>query len=380
MGQQHKHLIIVAGEASGDMHAAHLVKALKQKDTSLVFSGLGGEKMREAGVDIYYDLTQMAVIGFSEVLKHYNALKKIFNLILQKCITLKPSAVILIDYPGFNLRLAQELKKHNIKVIYYISPQVWAWKKNRVFTIKKCVDAMLVFFQFEKDFYARYGIPAKFIGNPLIDIVKVTRKKENFLSSVNFDPHKLTIGLLPGSRDKEIQNLLPLMLQTALLLEKKFQGIQFLLLKAPTIKKDIIKKYLKKYHLNIKLIENNTYNGIHASDFCLVASGTATLETAILEKPIVIIYKTSLLTWLLAKLFVKIPYIGLVNIVAQKRIVPECIQFQATPQQISQKIESILKDDNKMAFMRKELRDVRLSLGEKNSAEKAALKILKVIA
>ncbi len=376
MGSPPKHLILVAGEASGDLHAAHLVAALHRLDPSITFSGLGGPKMRAAGVHLYHDLTKWAVVGFWEVLKHYRKIRKAFYLILQKIDEQKVDAVILVDYPGFNLRLARELKKRNIKIIYYISPQVWAWKEKRVHFIKKNVDKMMVLFQFEKDFYARFGIPVDFVGHPLVDTVRAHTSRNDFLNAKNLAADRLTIGLLPGSREKEIETLLPIMIGAAKKLHEEFSRTQFLVLKAPTIAKSSIKKYVRETGLNIRVVEDNVYDGINASDLCLVASGTATLETAILEKPMVIIYKTSLLTWALAKMFVKIKHIGLVNIVAGELVAPECVQFQATSQHIAEALKKIITDEPRIADMKTKLRAVKASLGTGGASDRAAKKIL----
>ncbi len=379
MGSTPKHLVIVAGEASGDMHAAHLIETLKRLDPSITFSGLGGPKMRAAGVDLYEDLTKMAVVGFWEVVKHYKDIKKAFNLILKKIDETAVDAVILVDYPGFNLRLARELKKRNIKVIYYISPQVWAWKQKRVHFIKKNVDKMLVLFQFEKDLYANFGINVEFIGHPLIDTIKTHGAKESFLLSNNLSPEKLTIGILPGSREKEIENLLPVMLDAAKRLAGEFPQIQFLIIKAPTIARSSIKQYLQRNSLTCQIIDDNIHDGVNACELCMVASGTATLETAILQKPMVVVYKTSLLTWILAKLFVKIADIGLVNVVAGRRIVPECVQFQATGRRIAAELKNIFTDELKIADMKTNLRAVKESLGPGGASLRAAGEVLKTL-
>ena len=306
MTTANNHIVIVAGEASGDMHAAHLVESIKHLDPSVIFSGLGGSKMEAAGVELYQDLTKIAVVGFWEVVKHYKDIKKAFDLILKKIKAVNADAVILVDYPGFNLRLAKELKKRNVKVIYYIRPQVWAWKEKRVHFIKKNVDRMLVLFQFEKSFYARFGADVQFVGHPLVDTIKVHATKESLLESKNLSADQLTIGILPGSRQKEIETLLPIMLQAARILNQEFPQIQFLIIKAPTITKASIKEHLQSASLTYQIVDENVYDGINACDLCMVASGTATLETAILQKPMVVVYKASFLTWILAKLFVKI--------------------------------------------------------------------------
>jgi len=380
MESKPKHFVLVAGEASGDLHGAHLVEAIKRIAPSTTFSGLGGPKMQSSGVELYNsDLTQMAVVGFWEVVKHYSDIKKIFHLILEKIETIHINAVILIDYPGFNLRLARELKKRNIKVIYYISPQVWAWKKNRVHFIKNNVDQMLVIFRFEVDFYAQFGIDVHFVGHPLIDSIEVNTSKENLLASCGLSKETLTIGILPGSRQKEIENLLPIMLTAAKILESEFPKIQFLILKAPTIPISSIEHYLQGSSLSHRIIDENTHNGINACDLCMVASGTATLETAILQKPMVVIYKTSLLTWILARLVVKIKNIGLVNVVAGKRIVPECVQFQATGNRIAEELKNIFTNEPKIAEIKSNLKKVKESLGLSGASQRAAEEILKTV-
>lgn len=376
MNPSPKHFIIIAGEASGDMHAAHLVTEIKKLNPNITFSGLGGQNMQQAGVELYTDMTRLAVIGFIEVIKHYSEIKKIFNLTLKKVRDTNSDAVILVDYPGFNLRLARKLKKMNVKVIYYISPQVWAWKESRVKQIKKVVDQMLVLFSFEKEFYARHGMEVDLVGHPLIDTVKADTSRENVLDAVNFTSNKLTIGILPGSRDKEIETLLPPMLEAAAILNALHPHIQFLVSKAPTIKKEKIDRFVKDPSLPLAVTDLPSYDVIHACDMCIVASGTATLETAILEKPMVVVYKTSLLTWVLAKMLVKIPFIGLVNIVAGKKIVPECVQFQATGKHIAEELAAIFTNELKVADIKSNLRKVKTALGAPGASQRAAEKII----
>lgn len=374
-----KNLILVAGEASGDMHGAHLVRAIQEIAPLTKFAGLGGPKMRACGVELYQDLTKMAVVGFWEVIKHYGKIRKAFHLILEKITSIKPDAVILIDYPGFNLRLAKELKKRDIKVIYYISPQVWAWKKNRVYSIAKNIHKMLVLFPFEVEFYARYGVTVKYVGHPLVDSIYINAPKEQILQSNNLSSDALTIGILPGSREKEVEQLLPIMLDAAKIMAQDVPKTQFLIIKAPTVAKSSIERHLRKISLTFSIIENNPYDGINACDLCIVASGTATLETAMLQRPMVIVYKTSLLTWLLAKCFVKIDNIGLVNVVMGKRIVPECIQFQATGPKVAAQLKNIMTDEIKIADIKIGLKKVKESLGPGGASQRAAAEILNSI-
>ncbi|MCD4780579.1 MAG: lipid-A-disaccharide synthase [Candidatus Omnitrophica bacterium] len=373
-----RHILIVAGETSGDIHAAHLVTELKKINPTFSFSGLGGPRLEAAGVEIYKDLTKLAVVGFTEVIKHYHEFKQAFDLILNKITETQAEAIILVDYPGFNLRLAKAINK-KIKVIYYISPQVWAWKKNRVFLIKKYIDKMMVIFPFEKDFYARYGIYARFVGHPLTESIRISRHRDHILQQHNLNPDQTTIGLLPGSRHKEIDRHLPIMLKTAEILQKKFPMLQFLLIKAPNMTEDILSRYLLGTILNIHSFQDDSYELRSTCHLCLVASGTATLETALLNVPMVVIYKTSFLTWLLAKLFIKIPYIALVNVVAKKKIVPEFVQYQAKPRIIAKQCEQIFSDDEATETMKKSLDWICSLLGKKEASQQAAQEVVNTI-
>jgi lipid-A-disaccharide synthase len=372
MEQPQKHFVIVAGEASGDLHAAHLVDELKRIDPALTFSGVGGTRMRASGVELYHDMSSLAVVGFFEVLKHYREIREVFNLILKKIDTVRPQAVILVDYPGFNLRLAREIRKRDIPVIYYISPQVWAWKANRVRQVARYVDKMLVFFAFEKEFYARRGIEVDFVGHPLIDVVHPATSKTEFLKTHGLSADRLTIGLLPGSRQNEIRSLLPVMLEAADILHREFTQIQFIVLKAHTIDRSLLDPVCARAACRPVIIEEKTYDGINASDLCMVASGTATLETAILGKPMVIVYRTSLLTWLLARCLVKIPYIGLVNVVAGKEVVPECVQFQAKGENIAAELKRMFTDEIQISDIKADLQKVREALGPGGSTRRSA--------
>lgn len=377
--QHSLHLMIVAGEASGDAHAAALVQAIHELREDITFSGLGGPQMKAAGVQIDEDLTRFAVVGFVEVLKHYKEFKWSFKLFLAKVSERKPAAVILVDYPGFNLRLAKALKKMGIKVIYYISPQVWAWKENRVRAIKKDVERMLVLFQFEKIFYWKHGIDVDFVGHPLVDRVKITQDRDQFLHLLHLPPQKITIGLLPGSRQKEVETLLPIMLDTAKILFRQDPRLQFLVMKSPELPRELYERFLTDQHLPIHIINGDFYNGVNACDLCLVASGTATLETALLGKPMIVVYKTSALTYWLARMLIKIPYIGLVNIVAEEKVVPECIQYEATGSNIANQARAIYLNQDKMRLMTAALLKIRPLLGTNGASRRAAEAVLKSI-
>ncbi|MFH1641211.1 MAG: lipid-A-disaccharide synthase, partial [Candidatus Omnitrophota bacterium] len=327
----------------------------------------------KAGVNLYFNIVDLAVVGFIEVLKNLKKFHKIFSGILKEVDKVKPELAILVDYPGFNLRLAEELHKRHIPVVYYISPQVWAWGENRIKTIKRVVSRMIVVFKFEEELYKKHEVPVSFIGHPLLDVVKADVSKEKLLGGLGLDLNNLTFALLPGSREKEVTSLLPVMLETASLLYKYLgNNIQFLVLRSPAVKEEIFKDIMKRYHLPAKVFSDMTYNGLAASDFALVASGTATLETAILAKPMVILYKVSFLTWAYLKLIIKIPYIGLVNVVKQEKFIAEFIQYDARPKKIADYISRVIKDKAEMTRIKQGLSDLISILGEKGATSRAA--------
>jgi lipid-A-disaccharide synthase len=375
-----KKILIVAGEASGDLHAADLVCAIKKIYPGVVFFGLGGPNLKKQGAELSGDLTKFAVVGFWEVLKNLPKFKMFFHKILKIADTQKPDLAILVDYPGFNLRLAGELKKKNIPVVYYISPQIWAWGPKRIRLIKKVVKKMIVLFKFEEELYKKYGIPVTFAGNPLLDNVKTTLTGEELLQKAGLKPGILTVALLPGSREKEVKSLLPVMLKCAEIINGYLlHRVQFLILRAPSVKEEIFVRLLKSYGLPIKVISNQTYNAIAASDFSLVCSGTATLETAILATPMVILYKVSFLTWLLVRWLIKIPYIGLVNVVKGRKLVEEFIQFDAEPEKICDYVIPLLQDKEKLKSLKNELLAIKPLLGQAGASHRAAQAVVDLL-
>lgn len=368
------HLMVIAGEASGDMRAAELVKALLLLRPDTRFSGIGGDCMQKAGVVLFENITSLAVIGIVEVIKNLAAIKKVFDHTLRQIDSTRPDAVILVDYPGFNLRLAREIKKRGIKVIYYISPQVWAWRQGRIHKIKQLVDTMIVLFPFERDLYAKYGMQAVYAGHPLIDEVRPHTPASEVLVSIGLQTNTPTIGLMPGSRQKEITRHLPSIIEAARVLYQKDARYQFILLKAATIERSLLEHYIPA-DLPIKIHEDSPYDGINAMDAAIVASGTATLETALLQKPMVIIYKTSWITYAIARMVIKIPYIGLVNVVAGRRIVDELIQEECNAQNIAAAIIKAMNDTK----LREDLKEVRAALGAPGAALRAAEAVIKTL-
>ncbi|MBU2540573.1 MAG: lipid-A-disaccharide synthase [Candidatus Omnitrophica bacterium] len=378
-----KTIFIVAGETSGDRHGASLVKALQDKHLEIKFFGLGGKYLQEAGVKLLFNITDLAVVGFFEVLHNLAKFRSIFVKTLNEIKRIKPACCILIDYPGFNLRLARELKKMHIPVIYYISPQVWAWHRSRVKLIKKYVDKMIVVFEFEKEFYRRFGIEAEFVGHPLLDAVEIKKDSNQLIKKYNLKKEKTTIALLPGSRKKEIQKLLPIMLESARIIDKNNQrNTQFIFIQSNTLNNDSSLTPLLEGFKDLDLIkvsEDEIYDCLSASDLAIVASGTATLETALTSTPMVIIYKLNLLSWMLARLLVKIPYIGLVNVVAGEKVVPELIQFKAQPRLIGRACLELLSDKGKYQEIKLKLDSLKKRLGKVGASKSAAEIIAKLI-
>jgi lipid-A-disaccharide synthase len=369
-----KKILIISGEESGEMRAAALVHEIKALQPDIQFAGIGGERCRQEGVVTFTDVSELAVMGFTEVLKNISRIKRVFNLTLEHARREKPDLAILVDYPGFNLRLAKELKKLNIKVVYYVSPQIWAWKASRIKIIKKVVDRMMVLFPFEKDVYARYNYTADFTGHPLIDEVKAVIPREVFLRSMNLDPDKPVLGLLPGSRPLEIANLLESMLQAGQLVQKELPDVQLLVLKARNLPKDVFEGYCADAPEGTKVSEDY-YNALNACDNAIVCSGTATLETAIMGKPMIVVYRTSWLTSLIVKLLIRIPYISLVNIVAGKKVVEEFLQQDVAPQNLADHVLKLFAPEAN-AIMRQELERVKTLLGEPGASRRAACVVL----
>jgi lipid-A-disaccharide synthase len=368
---QIKRLMIVCGEASGDAHAAGLARAILEMSPGIRISGVGGELLRQSASEIYCDIKGLSVIGFFDALKKLPRFFSLRALILEKIKSEKPDAIILVDFSGFNLRLAKAINK-SIPVIYYISPQVWASRPGRVKTIRKYIDKMLVFFKFEQEFYRRYAVEADFIGHPLLDIVRPTMGKDEFLAKYGLRKAQTTIALLPGSRNAEVQKILPIMLQSCAIISERLSGAQFIIAKSAQVEPGVFQRLTKGLGLGLKIIENETYNCLDAADFCLVASGTATLETAIMQKPFLVIYKMGLLNYLLYLPQVKVPFIGMVNIVAGKMIVPEFIQSRARPENIAAGALAILNDPSRIKIMREELGQVKSLLGDNGAASRAA--------
>ncbi len=364
--------MIIAGETSGDLHAAHLVKSLRSLNPRIEIFGIGGKCMKDAGVEIIYDIVELAVIGFVEVLKHLSIFKKIFDKLVGLLDTRRPDIVILVDYPGFNLRFAKKVKEKNIPVIYYISPQIWAWGKERIREIKKCVDKMIVIFGFEEELYKEAGVKVSFVGHPFLDSVRPLWKKEETIRHMHLNHNSIKIALLPGSRAIEIERHLPHMLKACEKIKEKLPDAEFMLSRRQELDKSIYNKIIFSSTIKPHSLENRPYEIMDVASLVIVSSGSATLETAIMQRPMVVIYKTSFITWLFAKNLIKIPDIGLVNVVAGKRIVPELVQFQVNAENIAKEALEILKDRHKQEEIKEELRQVKQKLGSSGAISRAS--------
>jgi lipid-A-disaccharide synthase len=365
-----KQVLIICGEPSGELHAATLVSAIKAISPGIRILGVGSRLLERSGAEIIYDTSGLSVMGLFDVLKKLPKFLFLRKLILNKIANEKFDAIIFVDFSGFNLRVAKAIN-NSIPTIYYVSPQVWASRPGRIETIRRYIKKMIVLFKFEREFYSRHAMVVDFVGHPLLDIARPAMAKNEFLAGLGLSDKKKTIVLFPGSRKQEIKNILPVMLKTARLLNKEINA-QFIIAKPAQVDWDIYNCLIKKSNLDAKVVEGKTYDCMEAADFCLVCSGTATLETAIMQKPFVIIYKMDLLNYLLYRPQVKLPYIGIVNIVAGSKIIPEFVQFGARAKKIAPEVLRIWRDQRELQKITSGLALVKSSLGEPGAAIRAA--------
>lgn len=355
--------MIVAGEASGDIYGADLVHETTILDGNVHFFGIGGARMREAGVQTLVDSADMAVVGLVEVIKHFDVISAAFLKLKRILLNNPPDLLILIDYPGFNLRLAKVAKKAGVRVLYYISPQIWAWRQGRVKKIARLVDHMAVILPFEAAFYEKTGVPVSFVGHPMLDMVQVKLDRGAAARSFGLDPQRKIIGLFPGSRKNEIERLLPVIVSSAAKLKEQFPEIQFVLPLASTLQPSDIQPQFEAAQLDVMITSERIHDLIRACDAVISVSGTVTLEIALVGTPMVIIYRLSPITYHLARRLIKIDNIGLCNIVAGKTVVRELIQDEASPENIVTEIGRMFTDTAYDADIRRGLTEVRTRLG-----------------
>lgn len=367
--QQTKRIVIIAGEESGDIHASVLIKQLKAiYSDNIEISGIGGKHMQAAGAHLISNLAQYGVTGLTEVLRYLKILRNAFNKIKQHLKEHKPDLLLLVDYPGFNLRLAQYAKQElGIKIVYYISPQIWAWKANRIHLIKKCIDRMAVILPFEKEIYQKAGVPVSFVGHPLLEKLSSTPDMNLSRDLLNLPKDKKIIALLPGSRTNEIERHMPVLRDTACLLTQSTPDLHFIIPIAGTINEKQITDYFIKQELPVSFIKGKAIESMAAADFVIVASGTASLECALLKKPMCIIYKSSFLTYHAAMKLIKVKFLGLCNLLMNRMMISEFLQYDCNPIELSKYILDFHQDINQPQKMISQLSSLNESLSPNSS-------------
>jgi lipid-A-disaccharide synthase len=375
--QQTKRMVVIAGEESGDAHAASFIREITCQYPNLKISGIGGQHMKNAGVELISDLARYGVTGLSEVLRHFRVIRKAYKDIKLHLQMHKPDLLVLVDYPGFNLRLAKYAKQVlGIRVLYYISPQIWAWKAGRIHTIRKSVDMMAVILPFETLIYEQAGVPVTFVGHPLVEKIKINETAEMLRSKLNLPQDQTVIALLPGSRSHEIERHMPVLRDTAVKMLKDGIHAHFVIPVAGTIHPDTIQSYFTNTTVPYTLLCGKAIEAMACSNFVIVASGTASLESALLEKPMCIIYKGSLISYIVAMMLIKVKYLGLCNLLQNKMIVPEFLQYDCNSKELARLVSEHLADINLTTAMHKRLKKLKDSL----SAQHAECSISQLIA
>ncbi|MBP2649994.1 MAG: Lipid-A-disaccharide synthase [Firmicutes bacterium] len=371
-------VMISVGEASGDLHGASVAEALKKLEPSAKLFGMGGSTMRTAGVEINFDIADLGVIGFVEVIRNLPRLFKLRDQLAELMVRERPDVLVIIDYPDFNIRLAKIAKKLGIPVVSYIPPTAWAWRRGRAKEVAKTVERVASIFPFEAEVYQEAGANVTFVGNPSLDIVKSTMTKEEAYQYFDADPAKRIILLMPGSRNQEIINLLPVMLEAAEKVCQKAPDCQFYIPVASTISREILQNIVSEFNISVKFTTDKNYDLMNISTASIVASGTATLETALMALPTVIIYKLATITYWLGRLLVKVPYFGLPNIIAGRKVVPELLQNEANSENIANEVLKMLNDSIVRQQIVSDLIEVKTKLGQYGAIERVAKVILEV--
>ena len=364
-----KRILISAGESSGDLHASNLIKELKHLNGDLEFFGIGCNKMESVGVRLLERMDSLSIVGVWEIFSKLKIIRDIFKKIEREIEKNKTDFAILIDYPGFNLPLAKMLSKKGIPCIYYITPQMWVWGSWRIKKFKAYIKKALVIFKFEEDFMTHYGVPATFVGHPLLDEPYKAVPTKEAKANLGINPDEFTIALLPGSRPLEVKTILPKMFCAARLIKKE-KDVQFILSQSPNVKESTYGSIPKD--LDVTVVKSDIHKCLDAADFVFTSSGTVTLQIAIAEKPLVITYITSFLTYVMGRVVIQIPYLGLVNIIARKPVAPELIQWEANPRNMASNILKIISSPEKMKEMKEELKKIKASLGGPGASRRAA--------
>lgn len=370
--QKKRHVLIISGEASGDLHGANLIRAARDIDPGLSFFGIGGPLMREAGCEIVVPAEEVSVFGLVEVFGKLRFIRQVFKKICGIVREQKPDVVLLIDFPGFNMRVAREAHKIGVPVLYYIAPKVWAWKQGRARKIADTVDRLAVIFPFEPKYYEGMGLQVDYVGNPLLDEFNYTTDTNSFCATHGLDRTRKIIGLFPGSRNSEIKYNLAAILETAELLYKKYDNCQFLLPIAPTLSRPDVERLVVASGLPIRLVTDNIYDISAACDVVLAVSGTVTLQIALTGTPLLVINRVHPLTYAIGKRVIKIPHVSLVNIIAGREVVKEFLQNEVVPQNLYAEIVKILEKADYNQEICGGLREVATLMGEKGCSAKVA--------
>jgi lipid-A-disaccharide synthase len=363
--------MLVVGEASGDAHGAQLVDALHKRDTTLKIYGVAGEQLKARRFEALFSVATLTGMGLVELVGNFGNLWRAYTVLKRALRERRPDLLVLIDFPDFNLRLARLAKALHIPVLYYVSPQIWAWRQGRVRQIARWVDHMAVIFPFEASFYEKHGVKATFVGHPLLESVKAGRDRTATLRGIGLDPNKAAIALLPGSRHGEVSRHLPIMREAAFQLFRE-SGIQFFCVCASTIDAVEIAAALEHSEVRIPVVQSDRYDAIHAADLVWTASGTATLETALLGRPMIIVYRLSWLTFMIARLLVRVEHIGMVNLLAGERLVPELVQNDVNPERIIAETRALLDNAQVRHSLTKKLVQLRERLGGPGAGDRVA--------
>jgi lipid-A-disaccharide synthase len=367
-------VLIIAGEASGDLHGSGVARALRARRPEVDLYGIGGDAMQREGVEIVFHCSRLSFMGFLEVVRHLPTVLRVGRTLNRLLNERRPDVVVLLDYPGFNLRFARKARGRGIKVLYYISPQVWAWNKKRVKTIKEVVDRMKVVFPFEVEIYQAEGVDVEFVGHPIVERIGASCIRQAFFQRNHLHPSQKLLGLFPGSRRQEVHRILPVMLKAAEEL-RTGRPLQLAIGVAPNLGADLIRSMIPG-DMQVTLIENAAYDLMQYADAAIVTSGTATLETGWFGTPMVVVYKTSRTSFFLGRMLVDVPYIGLVNIVAGRKVVPELVQHEMTPENLVREVAPLLDDPSRANAMRRELGVIKSKLGGPGASDKVALGII----
>ncbi len=378
---QSLNVMMVAGELSGDVYGAQLAAALRSWRGSLEIFGCGGEAMRKAGVDTVVDAHQISMVGITEVVRGLPRGYRALRSLVEEAERRRPRLAVLIDSPSFNLRLARKFKRRGIPVVYFISPQIWAWKKWRIKQIKAFVDKMLCIFDFEEEIYKNAGIPVEYVGHPLLDMVRPHLPREEFFGEIHLDPHVSTVALLPGSREIEVSFNLPVMLDAATRLNLN-RKIQFAVAVAPTAKAGWLESMLAQCYVGratVRVVHHMTYDALQHSDLAVVTSGTATLEAALRERPMIVVYRVSRVTAWLARFMIQVPFYSMVNLLAGKAVVPELIQRDFNAENVEGRVEYLLDHPEAREEMIREFRALKPRLGRSGAIGRAADAIVELL-